>query len=207
MEQNYIPTRQNTPVPEWYRNASPTPEHTPAPNGSSRRRPVLVVVIVIVMLLLAASISAYFVFSPQKTTCLDATDYYALTGVSVTSELSPIDTFYLDYVSFQVSSAIYDNSIEDGVHGEQLVQKVADFYFARPDKPMIITISGNYSSPELESLANERIAVVKATLVATTIPDGALVINKALFIEPEEDDSMSIGGDTYISVTSDASCR
>lgn len=203
MDQNNQPIQQINPA-QWQSGTNTTLASMP-PTRNPRKKHLVVVVFILLLALAGAAV--FFVVSRSATTCLNANDYQSLTGVNVTSDLSPVDMFYTDYISFKSGSADYDNTDDDGSHGLALLRQVASFYKSLPNKPIIITVSGTYITEDQVSVASKRINAVRSTLIAAGVPGDAVVVKDAGKVVLDNDTSTYNEGETTISITSDPSCR
>lgn len=194
---------QASSVPEWFNPVGPisTP---PKPKKSPR----LILITGGIILLLSLVAAIVFIATRQSSTCLDASDYKSLTGVDISSDLSPTETFYDGYILFEDGTLVYDNSTDGGQYGDRLIQKIADFYKTRTMKPMLFSISAGYFTADNESLTNQRIATVRSSLLKAGVPESVIVVSGASYITPE--DAVEGDGDTgeiTIAITSGTACR
>lgn len=194
---------QTDSVPDWFNPASslPTP---PKPKKS----PMLLFVIGGIILLMGLVVAIAFFTTRQPSTCLNASDYKALTGMDISDDISPTRTFYDSYILFEDGALTYDNSTDGGQYGDVLIRKIADFYKAHAAKPMLITISANYFTPDKEELTNQRIATIQSSLLSAGILESVVVVSGATYVTPE--DAIEGAGDTgeiAIAITSDTTCR
>ena len=191
-------------VPEWFNPVSPI-----APPPKSKKTLMRVLIIGGITLLLCLVVAVVVIVTRQTSTCLDASDYKALTGVDTSSsDLSPTQSFYDSYTLFKDGVLTYDDSTDGGQHGNQLIQKIANFYKAHTAKPILITVSASYLTPDNELLTNQRIATVQSSLLAAGVPESVVVVSGASYITPE--DAIEGDGDTgeiSIAITSDTTCR
>jgi len=190
-------------VPEWFTPVG----STPTPPLKPKKSPKFLLIIGGAILLLGVIAVTIVTLARQPSTCLDASDYKALTGIDVADDLSPAESFYDSYTLFNDGTTTYDNTTDGGLYGESLLQKIADFYKSHSAKSMLITISAAYVLPENESITNQRIATVRSSLLKAGVPESTVVIVGATYVAPE--DSIDGNGDTgeiSISITSDTTC-
>lgn len=209
MDQNNNPIQQSNqapPIPEWFiEAATPTPEPFQRPK-SYKKKLFLIILASLTVCILGIIFTA--VFSNNVTGCLDNKDYSALTGTNLKDPLSPTESFYSDYVLFKPSSTSYDNLSDGGLHGDQLIQKIADFYKERPTKPMTITVNATYTVLEGETVAKQQLASVQSDLRLAGIPDISISTKGTRYVEPEENPvSGADSGEITISITSSPTCR
>lgn len=203
---NNQPQQPNGSIPEWFNAAATPAPQAPKPSIHTSKRIIIIAATAAVIIASVGVIA--FLLSANSSSCLTSTDYKDLTGVSLASAPSPTDSFYTEYVLFNDGTSKYDDSSDDGAHGGGLINKIASFYKDHPKKSIIITVSASYFAAAGESLANERVTAVQSSLVAAGIPSGAIVVQGASLIEPEDaiegDES---NGETTIAITSDPTCR
>ena len=190
-------------MPAWFNPVNPA-----SPPPKPKKSPLRIVIIGGVILLICLVATLVFFVTRQPSTCLSVSDYKALTGVDTSDGFSPTETFYDNYVLFDGGALTYDNSTDGGLHGDALIHKIADFYKSHTTKPMLITISASYLTPENEELTNQRIATVRSSLLSAGVPESVVVVSGASYITPE--DAIEGNGDTgeiAIAITSDSMCR
>lgn len=175
---------------------------TPTPPRNGRKKHLIIGAVVFISLALLGTASA--LLFGQSPLCLDGNDYKALTGNDTSDLNPPTNSFYTNYVLFADNSTAYDDTPSSREHGSQLIQKIADFYESSAGKSVIITISGNYFTTESKALVGQRVASVKASLLAAGIPEKALLTKDPLYIEPE--DPPTITSETILTVSSASPC-
>lgn len=206
---------QSTPtsmVPEWF-NGSSTPTITqPEPKKPHKKRLLIAGVILIVALLTGGLL--YAVVGSVASTCLDSSDYEALTGVrldyNTAAILTPGSPFFIDYVSFKIGSAEFDNPDDAEIHGFAYLQNIAKFYTARQIKPMLITVSADYVNASSLELASQRIANVQSSLIKAGVPEKIVMTTSPKQLTSDEETSIDSSDDdikTTISITADTACK
>lgn len=185
---------------EWFDSIQSS---APEPPKSSGKKHLLVGGGILVFLAIAGTAIALIV--NQGPACLDANDYKLLSGSEPTELAPPWDHFYTDYVLFETDSNNFDNVTDAGAHGEKLIQNIANFYKTSDNKSIVITISGNYFSSTAQTKTEDHITAVKSDFIKAGVPESAISIEAATYIEPE--DTPTIDSETTINVSSATTCK
>lgn len=197
------------PQPQYSAQGSPTPAPLPSiPPRSSHKRWIIVgialVVVAIVITVIAITLSR-----SAAQSCLDTEDYRALTGATIEGDtISPKSSFYTDYFTFETDGISYAADTDQAAHGDQLIDRLADFYQSRETTSIRFTISGSYFTPSdtARALAQQRIDTVRASLVTAGIPIRLITANTPVYSEPEDETPDENSG-TTVTVLSASDCR
>lgn len=195
-------------IPAWFSETAtpPLPQRPSNKPGIPRR--FIIIVVAALALLGGAGVLAVNLIGGNKTTCLTNDDYKQLTGSTLTGPVTSTENFYTDYVLFEDTTTNYDESSDEGAHGNVLIQRIASFYKTHANKAMTITVGGTYFAATGDVLATQRINSVQKSLVAAGIPNGAIVVKAANQITAEEElDGDESTGETIISLMSDPTCK
>lgn len=195
------PPEQTDQATEQWFDSLQTPTPQPSLQKNRRLKHLFIGCGVLGFLAIAGTITALVV--NQGPACLGADDYTSLTGETTGDILAPTDSFYTNYVLF--ANGTYDNLTDSGEHGQQLIQKIANFYTAAKNKSVIVTVSANYFTADAKNEAEQHIGVIKSSLLNAGIPESIINIKSASYIEPE--DSTASKSEVIITVNSATSCK
>lgn len=188
--------------------ASPNP--VPSLPQKTMQHPKRKMLIISSIALLCVGFGAILFTISTASSCLSTSDFTKLAGYAPAEPFTPTDNFYTDYITFAGDSfSDYDPS-DNGAHGNQLIQQIATFYKSASNKPMTITITGDFSSKNNEWLANKRVSTVRSDLLANGIPSEKIATEPVTSIEAESETSETgetALGATYIIITANASCK
>ncbi len=204
------PSSTTSSTEAWF-NSLPSPEAPPtgpAPQKSSPKKLLIVSIAVIATLVFVAVIS-FLLFRPKS--CLTATHYRDLTGITLEEQLSPTDNFYTRTYDFAPGTDRY--AAEAKAASEKSFAKIGEFYRTHTgDTSIIITITSDFlSGTDDKASASQRIAKLKGSLNQAGVPDSAIhTVEPTAFTADGE-----LSGDSeelktakaYLSITSDAACR
>lgn len=194
-------------VPAWFadtpNNPAPTPPATPK---KSYKKIWLIGGTVVILAIIGVSAALLF---GHTSNCLDENDFSTLTGYVPVEPFVPVDDFYTDYILFaDNSTSVYDSTSDDGRHGDKLLSSIANFYTGHPNKPMTVTISGDYFESNNGALTDARIASVHSSLIVAGVHEENIILKNADYVEVDNEAEDAVTQDrVYISITASTTCK
>ncbi len=172
-----------------------------APPEKPKKPWKLIAIIVSVVTFLAAI--SLLIITLLPSTCLNATDYKSLTNITADGSIAPKDNFYTYTIYFAPGSGTYDITAEQTA--QHIIETIGTFYQSHSNKSILFTIDSNYILTSDSTLAEQRIASIKSDLVATGIPESAIIVAAPTQIDTESE--TDIAKTATIAITSAGTCK
>lgn len=191
-----LDTRNDTGL-QWRNDSNPPKQR------HSRHKALLVTG---VMSLLFAAVAAATWILNREPTCLNDDDYRVLTGTSRTDPLSSQTSFWSDIIYFAPNSVSYDNS---STTATTVLTTVGAFARTHTDKSLIISVSGDYYEDSQLALTQQRIATVRAGLIAAGASASSVQLVEPTYISMDDDETNGndINSPVTITITSVSTCK
>lgn len=201
---------------QWFNSLpSDQPPLEPATADSpahKSKKPIIIAVGLAGLLVLGSTVAILFALNAAAAPCLTITDYKALTGNDFEdpAAFSPRDSFYTTTAAFENGSAKFAEGTENAAQSE--IKKLGAFYTERADsRPMIVTVSADYTDNDTKEASTQRIALLAKRLESSGIDPSVIKQAEPKRIisgeELSEDSAELMQATAYVSVNSVSSCR
>lgn len=205
------PSRNNPQLPSWFSN-DPQPSIAGARSAAPAPRPKrthMWVIALVVIVILTAGAGALVYFMQTPTACLTPQDYTEISGgAQADSEgFDPKTDFFSASFMFQPDSSAY--STDDTDQRTNDIRRLAAFYKAHSDKPMLISLATIYrteAGSQSVAIANQRLHRIRDDLVAAGIPSSIILSAATAYDVTEEDESPDLPDGVTLNLTSAATC-
>lgn len=184
---------------------------SPEPKPSGGKWKLILVVLICVVVLGTGGALAFMLTSPaqpQPTAsigkCLDNSQYEKFLGVKNQDMIESQENFYTQSVSFESGKTDYLES--EKIATDNFLKKIGAFYQSNHEgSSIVISITSDYLVGQSSQLAQERITMLKQTLVEYGVAEAAISSKEPQQIISEDPKAANVP--VIISITSNQKCQ